>query len=218
MKVGILGLIGSGKDTFAELLQQELNPEGNFSITRYARPLKDLTSRVFSIPVTELENREVKETPMQVSRDKMIQEVCDTLYAVLRFDDEQMNRASELYFEHFMSNRMITPREFMQVFGTEVVRATKQNAWAEYLQRQPRNLIVPDTRFDNELLDVNILVKRYADCPRPKHSSEQLAWDLQFRDDMPHYNVHEVENYRTNSLQQLQEQAKKIALLIKESI
>lgn len=185
IKVGILGLAGSGKDTFATMLQKHLP---DFTIDRYAAPLKDLTAEIYNCTLEELEDREFKEKPKQVSRDVMIEAVFYWLSVILRFTEEELDRASELFFEHFGSAKAISPREFMQIFGTDVVRAVKPDAWVQHLQGKEGNLIVPDVRFENELCDYNILVTRFVGIPRPHHPSEQFAWDLQFNHTcwMPH--------------------------------
>ena len=197
MKVAILGLIGAGKDTFATMLQQELENSGRtFVIDKFARPLKELTSKVFNLSLEELEDRVIKEFAVQVNRDLMVEQVFHTLSTVLQFSDEELEKASELYFEHFCSARAISPREFQQVFGTDVVRATKPSAWVDYLQSKPHDIIVTDCRFSNELCDLNYLVERFEAVSRPQHSSEHFAWDLQYVDDYyMHFDVVQVLNY-----------------------
>lgn len=195
MKIGILGLAGSGKDTFATMLQKHLS---GFTIDRYAAPIKTLTAHLFDCTLEELEDRDFKEKPKQVSRDKMIIEVYFCLDRTLGFDEEELDKASELFFEHFSSARAISPREFMQVFGTDVVRAVKPTAWVDHLQGKQGNLIVPDVRFDNELCDYNILITREYETPRPSHPSEQYAWDL-WHNPVPKYEGH-VQGYVNNEV------------------
>lgn len=216
MKVGILGLAGSGKDTFANMLLEHLP---DFKIDRYARPLKELTCRIFGLTMEEVEDRVIKEKPVQVSRDVMIQEVFGTLSAVLNFTDEELDKASELFFEHFQSARAMSPREFQQVFGTDVVRAVKPTAWVDRLHSVQGNLIVPDVRFENELCDMNLLIIRQHDLPRPVHTSEHYAWDLGFsaEHDLPK-NTRVVGNLAPMSLEALRVQASKYARRIKNQL
>jgi hypothetical protein len=177
IKVGILGLAGAGKDTFATLLQQYLT---DFTIDRYAAPLKELTAKVYGCTLEELEDRVFKERPQQVNRDDMLHSVYHCLDRVLLFTDAELDKASELYFEHLGSASAISPREFQQRVGTDVVRAVKPAAWVDYLQNKDANLIVADVRFENELCDYNILVMRAVGVPKPTHTSEHLAWDLEY--------------------------------------
>lgn len=195
IKVGILGLAGSGKDTFATMLQKHLT---DFTIDRYAAPIKELTARLFECSVDDIEDRDFKEKPEQINRDDMMDEVYHCLDEVLRFTDDELDKASELYFEHFGSARAISPREFMQVFGTDVVRAVKPNAWVQHLQGKDGNLIVPDVRFENELCDYNLLITREFETPRPTHPSEQYAWDL-WHNPVPKYENH-VQGYVHNDI------------------
>lgn len=215
IKVGILGLIGSGKDTFATMLQKHLT---GFTIDRYAAPLKDLTAEIYNCTLEQLEDREFKEQPKQVSRDVMIEAVFYWLTVILRFTEEELDRASELFFEHFGSAKAISPREFMYTFGTDVVRAVKPNAWVQHLQGKEGNLIVPDVRFENELCDYNLLITREFETPRPTHPSEQYAWDL-YHNPVPKYENHVqgyVYNDTTVSLETLEYLAKQHAHRIRK--
>ena len=215
MKIGILGLIGSGKDTFATMLQTELNnlDPRQFCIDRYAAPLKQLTANIFGLTLDQLEDRVLKEHPKQLNRDVMIEEVFHCLERVLKFNYEELDAASHLYFEIFASNRAMSPREFLQLFGPDVVRKVRSSAWRDRLQKRNANLIVPDVRFDNELCDLNILVERFENIDRPKHESEQLAWDLQFtgKSAVIDYTFYLVNNRHPIGLDDLRDQAKIIA-------
>lgn len=215
MKIGIIGLAGAGKDTFATMLVQELRELGampDLIIDRYAAPLKTLTANIFGLTLEQVEDREVKEKPKQINRDVMIEEVFHCLERVLKFTDDELEEASHLFFENFQSATAISPRQFQQLFGTEVVRKVKSSAWRDRLQNRPRDIVVPDVRFDNELCDINILVKRFENIPRPKHESEQLAWDLQFTGKViVHTPVFEINNRHPNTLDELREQARNTA-------
>lgn len=179
MKIGLIGLAGAGKDTFAVMLQEALALHGReFKIDRYAGPLKDLASKVFGLTLEQIEDREIKEKPIQFRRDEAIDHVFHCLQNVLKFNDTQMDDAAHLYFETFQGSRAMSPREFLQLFGTEVVRRVDPDAWRNRLQNQSGDFLVPDVRFGNEVLDFNILIKRYTPPNRPEHSSEHLAWDL----------------------------------------
>lgn len=204
IKVGILGLAGSGKDTFATMLQKHLT---DFTIDRYAAPIKALTARLFECSLEDIEDRDFKEKPKQVSRDKMIIEVYFCLNRTLGFNDDELDKASELFFEHFGSARAISPREFLRIFGTDVVRAVKPTAWVDYLQGENANLIVPDVRFENELCDINILVERVVGGTRPQHSSEQFVWDLTHTNTKYDDVMFLVENHSGTTIPELYAQA-----------
>lgn len=175
LTVGIIGLAGAGKDTFAQMLLEHLD---GFSIDRYAAPIKDLTCRVFNLTDVQVEDRVLKEQVQPVHQDIMIEEVLHTLTKVLKFTPEQLEQASELYFEHLGHCTELSPRKFQQLIGTDVVRAVQDDAWVQRLQKVQKNLIVPDVRFENELCDYNVLILKDFEVPRPQHISEHYAWDL----------------------------------------
>ena len=222
MKVGILGLVGSGKSTFSKMLQEELATLGhNFSLESYAKPLKVLTSVIFDLTLDELEDRELKETPKEIDPDYAIQAVFNLLNKTLQFTPEELETASEKYFEVLGNKTYLSPREFQQLFGTDVVRATKSTAWVDYLQAKQGNLIVTDVRFGNELCDRNYILHRHPLAPRPTHPSEHLAWDLEHVEgywlsyDRYIYQVFNTEYY---TLVELQAQAKRAARRIHKKL
>ena len=213
MHVGILGLAGSGKDTFAKMLQEELATLGHsFSLESYAKPLKVLTSTIFDLTLDELEDRELKETPKEIDPDYAIQAVFNLLNKTLQFTPEELETASEKYFEVLGNNTYLSPREFQQLFGTDVVRATKSTAWVDYLKSKKGNLIVTDVRFANEVCDINFLIMREQYVPKPTHTSEHLAWSLENRTEHPINTVdYYIDNAKGTTLQELQLVAKRHA-------
>ena len=70
----------------------------------------------------------------------------------------------------------MSPREFQQLLGTDVVRAIDPDAWVKYLQKQDGNFIITDCRFGNESTDYNVLMMRQ-DAPDidSVHASEKFA-------------------------------------------
>lgn len=219
LTVGILGLAGSGKDTFASMLQEELSKLGqDFKIDRYARPIKELTADIFCLSVDAIEIREIKEQPRYVTTDKLLRKCHVMLQDTLGFNTEEYTTAMTVVQESWVNVGHFTwlsPREFLQVFGTDVVRAVRPNAWVDILQERDENLIVPDVRFENELCDVNHLVTRFDRTPRPEHPSEQFAWDLQWEHNcwMPQV-PHVCNGMRYSTLGTLREHAAYVASLV----
>ena len=219
LKVGILGLAGAGKDTFASMLQEELSKLGHdFKIDRYARPIKELTSSIFGLTLDEVEHRVTKELPTRISLAVLLNECNAMLQYTLKFNPREVEQAQDLLYKYFAGCTALSPRQFQQYFGTDVVRAVRPNAWVDILQERDENLIVPDVRFENELCDYNILItgRIGIDKPKPIHSSEMYAWDLEHDWNTPlpkdHFDV--VENVFIQGLDPLRVKALAQAVLI----
>lgn len=125
MIIGVCGLIGSGKGTVADILQEE----HGFKKISFADSLKDAVANVFSW------DRELLEGATDESRHW--REQVDPWWA----DRLKMPE--------------LTPRLILQLWGTEVCRAGfHQDIWIASLERKllgDTNYIVPDTRFPNEI-------------------------------------------------------------------
>lgn len=176
MLYGIAGLAGAGKDTVANLLADmfrkvlEDKPKGMITgvrIDSFAAPLRDAATGLFgTVCITD---REVKERAVQI-HPVALRAACqshilctlgnesDLVSATVLGDLSDnvisaLNLAAEVF--GLPSNDMITisPREFMQKLGTDVIRAVDEKAYAKRLYRDadPSMLtIVPDVRFLNE--------------------------------------------------------------------
>ena len=176
MKWGLLGLAGSGKDAAAEILQRVLREQGmNFEIKKYAGLLKEATRLAFG---DNFDDRDVKEERVFVTpelADKII-DATDYIWLKLDFDHEHFELFNDLCTKHIDSKTWISPREFQQLLGTDVVRNIDPDAWVKYLTEQDGNFIISDVRFDNELVDFNVLCWR--DNPKAAnelHTSELFA-------------------------------------------
>lgn len=177
MKLGLLGLAGSGKDTAAEILQRVLREQGmDFQIKKYAGLLKEATRLAFG---DNFDDRDVKEERVFVTpdlADKII-DATDYIWLKLGFDHEHFELYNDLCTKHIDSKTWISPREFQQLLGTDVVRTIDPDAWVKYLTEQDGNFIISDVRFANELLDFNVLLIR--DYPESDlHSSEKFCAGL----------------------------------------
>lgn len=213
LTVGILGLAGSGKDTFASMLQEELSKLGqDFKIDRYARPIKELTSRIFGLTLDEIEHRVTKELPTRINLTVLINECNVMLQYTLKFTPQEIEQAQDLLYKYFAGCTELSPRQFQQHFGTDVVRAVRPNAWVDILQQRDENLIVPDVRFENELCAVNLLIMREQDALEPTHSSEHFAWLLEYSNLYPAGLIdYYIDNTPSTSLRALRVEAKRHA-------
>lgn len=178
MKIGIAGLLGSGKDTFAVMLQEELSKLGHsFVIDRYAGLLKEAARQVFG---ETFDDRDVKEELVFVTPDLLDRMVdsCDYLQLVLNLRGDVGLHWWDLFDIHLGGLTWISPRLFQQLVGTELGRSIDENIWVNYLKNKSGNLIIPDVRFGNEGCDYNILVKRHNPPTKPTHPSEHYAYNL----------------------------------------
>jgi len=178
MKLGLVGLAGSGKDTAAEILQRVLREQGfEFEIKKYAGLLKEATRLAFG---DNFDDRDVKEERVFVTpnlADKIIDST-DYIWLKLGFDQEHFELFNDLCTKHIDSKTWMSPRDFQQLLGTDVVRAIDPDAWVNYLKREDGNFIVSDVRFTNELLDYNVLLWRNNGAACMWHNSEALAITL----------------------------------------
>ncbi len=178
LRIGLLGLAGSGKDTAAEILQCVLREQGfEFEIKKYAGLLKEATRLAFG---DNFDDRDVKEERVFVTpdlADKIIDST-DYIWLKLGFDPEHFELFNDLCTKHIDSKTWMSPRDFQQLLGTDVVRAIDPDAWVNYLTGQDGNFIVSDVRFANELLDYNVLLWRNNGAACMWHNSEALAITL----------------------------------------
>ena len=129
MIIGICGLIGSGKDTIADYLQNI----HQFRRESFAHTLKDAVAHIFGW------DRELIEGRTRESREW--REQVDPWWA------ERLN----------MPN--LTPRWILQYWGTEVCRrAFHDDIWIAALENKLRNsqddIVISDCRFPNEIKSI----------------------------------------------------------------
>ena len=125
MIIGICGLIGSGKGTVADILEQE----HGFTKISFADSLKDAVAAVFSWPRNLLEG--------DTDDSRAWREQVDTWWA------DRLGIPN------------LTPRWVLQQWGTEVCRLSfHDEIWIASMERKLSsdiNYVVPDTRFPNEI-------------------------------------------------------------------
>jgi len=129
MIIGVCGLIGSGKDTVADYLQNF----HEFRRESFASTLKDAVAAVFGWDRTMLEGRtkEAREWREQV----------------------------DLWWAERLDMPTLTPRWVLQYWGTEVCRkGFHDDMWIASLENKLRNskdhVVISDCRFPNEIASI----------------------------------------------------------------
>lgn len=206
IKIGVMGLLGSGKTTFGDMLLERLKVENPEWIeASYAAPIKNLCCDVLKVDLDYINNRETKELDIPFRYDSEMEDfLYNYLNDELHFNVKELKLGLSLMREKFQGLNEISPRTFLQFFGTDVVRGVEPEAWVNLLHRKcgDKPAIVTDVRFENEYVDVNFLVCRFFDVERPEHPSEHLAWDLQFGAKRPE-NAEVLNVYNTGTLSML---------------
>jgi len=126
MIIGVVGFIGSGKDTVADYLVEN----HNFSRDSFAGTLKDAVAAIFGW------DRELVEGRTKEARDWR----------------EQV----DLWWANRLGIPNLTPRLVLQLWGTEVGRQAFHNdIWIASLENKLRktsgNVVITDCRFPNEV-------------------------------------------------------------------
>ena len=213
LKIGLLGLVSAGKDTAAEILQRVLAEQGMcFPIKKYAGLLKEATRLAFG---DNFDARDVKEERVFVTpdlADKIIDST-DYIWLKLGFDHEHFELFNDLCTKHIDSKTWMSPRDFQQLLGTDVVRAIDPDAWVNYLKREDGNFIVSDVRFANELLDYNVLLWRNPTAlPTGAHISEAFAQQLMV--DVAHMDAPYLHDYTLWNKGTLEELERNIRFMV----
>jgi len=125
MIIGVVGFIGSGKGTVADILQSE----HSYQKISFADSLKDAVSAVFGWPRNLLEG--------------------DT------DESREWREQVDSWWAKRLGIHDLTPRWVLQQWGTEVCRAGfHDDIWIASIERKldsNTNYVIPDTRFPNEI-------------------------------------------------------------------
>jgi len=191
--IGFIGLAGSGKDTAAKAMLQEFQRQGHEAcISGFADPIRYISRLICLDPY----DRAYKECRHRMHLDRFCDAFQYAIDHVLRFRLSEHERA-ELYaftveaLTPFIRETQwgtvidISPREFMQVLGTEGGQRVRPSLWVDLATSQwlemPGTVLVPDVRFKHEMdvLDTLVIVSRVGIAlPTDSHVSERLALRL----------------------------------------
>lgn len=157
--VSFSGPKGSGKDTCADILKKEGIADGSIS---FAGPLKKICQEVFQLHHTLVHDPELKEKPLKngeiIITPRILRKINELMLDYL--DPEEFyynpNKASVIGLE---GTPLRTPREILQVIGTEWIRNKIHPDWhlqAAFSKKALASLnedglyCVTDARFVNE--------------------------------------------------------------------
>jgi len=167
MIIGVVGFIGSGKGTVADILVQK----HNFTKLSFADSLKDATAAIFGWPRHLLEGETAESRAWREEKDEWWSE---------------------------KTGKYITPRNMLQVMGTEVGRdMLDPNIWIYSLERKMDlypNVVIADVRFPNE---IKFIQEKGGFVIRVKRGSDPEWYDTAYRankegntDLMVDYSIH----------------------------
>jgi hypothetical protein len=180
MRIGLVGLAGAGKDTAAQIISKHLS----FPCVAFAEPIHEAAKYVFGDLCLE---RDVKEIPLPfgdvglnltLNMARLVMNDCgihiteDALIAALKEAFTNID-TGKIY-------RELSPRKFMQLFGTEFGRNIDGDLWVHMVENKYETCVISDVRFWNELFicDAVVLIKRDGSGIAGKHMSEGLAKEL----------------------------------------
>ena len=167
MLIGIMGYKGHGKDTLAQAILRH-NPQ--YRVTHFADALKEMCKEIFGLTDYDVYDPIGKETHFPfgdyIELDHYLQEMSDYTGLILRYRELIAN----------------SPREVLQLVGTEYIRSVKDSYWVDSVGDFCYNnldVLIPDSRYPNEIQKIkalggmNVWVLR-DDLPAPTdgHASE----------------------------------------------
>lgn len=164
MLIGVVGFLGSGKGTVADILVNKYN----YTTFAFADVLKDTVSVMFDWPRHLLEG--------DTDESRKFRETIDEFWDERLFDT---------------LGKSVTPRYILQLMGTEAGRDVfGEDIWVSTLERRIRgvdNVVISDARFPNEIDFIrkqNGMVTRVARGPDPKWFDTALDHNRGIRYDM----------------------------------
>ena len=187
MRIGLIGVAGAGKDTAAKILSDSTGKP----VVSFAKPLHDAAIHIWGDKAL---NREEKEKE-QIFGERSFERFNDYHMAFLAKINSTQNVITEGNLPKLLALRglftdpatgriheNITPRKFMQLYGTEYWRSISPTVWVDLVCDEYDDCIVPAVRFANEasVFDLLIVIKRDGVAPVSSHISEELA--KQFKD------------------------------------
>ena len=180
MRIGIAGLAGVGKNTAADFVAERLD----LPCVAFAEPIHEAAKYVFGTLCLE---RAIKELSLPFGDEgfahtrKIANSIINECGLVL--SDEEVQIALKVAFTNRETGQIyeeLSPRKFMQLFGTEFGRNIDEDLWVRMVENKYETCVISDVRFWNELFicDAVVLIKRDGSGIAGKHMSEGLAKEL----------------------------------------
>jgi len=188
--IGLVGKLGSGKDTVAAFLS-----EYGWQRVAFADALYQEVSQAYHLPIASLQHRQTKESPQPVLALTHCRETAFVNAALLALRDEDHTAGIDQSLSQRL-NAPRSPRRILQTWGTEYRRARDgDDYWCKrvthVLDSHPDvNFVVTDVRFPDEARSVQAhggdlvrvtriapaspIIKTGPQDPRVQHASETL--------------------------------------------
>jgi hypothetical protein len=158
---GIAGRKGHGKDTFAKMVCRS-RPE--FVILHFADALKQILVDVFNLNPRQLEDSRLKEAPFAFPIE--IDAFLPQLRATTNLEMEPAGKVAT------------TPRQLMQLVGTDYVRRVQDDFWIRRLLVEIERhdyVLVADVRFRNEAAAIRTVSGKIIKIIRLDSGAEAVA-------------------------------------------
>lgn len=169
--IGLCGFAGSGKDTVADLLVTH----AGFRKLAFADSLKAELTEAFHVEPMLFARAEFKGRPMQ---ELALSRCTDRAYI-----DAALRHAATVRPGVAMNEELVrarTPRETMQLWGTEYRRAHDDRYWTKIIAQRvnyylhtlhERNFVITDCRFANEVETLRSMGGWLWQVQRPGHDN-----------------------------------------------
>jgi len=177
--VGFAGTAKVGKDSSAVVLKQK-----GFEHLSFARPLKELCSRIFPVTYEMFDSQEYKDKvwkfPIIMNLEKI-----DKLLIELNKHEFISNEKQTAIAHKLVGKAFHTPRQILQCIGSDIVRdMLDSDFWCKVLKNEMirKDVVITDVRFPNERKTIKeangvlILVKRPG-FEGSNHISDKLLGD-----------------------------------------
>lgn len=177
MRIGIVGAVGAGKDAAADILSEiHRIPKVSF-----AEPLHEMATSIWGTGCLSREQKEEQqvfgESVFEYFYDKHIKlltEWFDRYRLATPTNMAKLGLIRDIFRQGNAIRPSISPRQFMQLYGTEFWREINQDIFVKVAADKYSSCIFADVRFPNEasVCDRLIHISREDVSPVAAHTSE----------------------------------------------